>query len=236
MERIVLLHAFGSSHRSWRPQVEALGDRYRLDTPDLPGHGGAPGPFTLTRAVDAVDELIAAEPGMVHMVGISGGATVALLAAAARPERVSSLILSAPVAHPPRLLGIQRFMTWLLPQAVTLRFLTGLYSGGRVEHEAMAVEDFRQCGKNTYLDAMRQIAGLDARAQLRAVRAPCLVLVGQRDKTNIAPSAQVAAGITGAEFRTVDGAGHLWNLESPELFNRTVEDVIASRANSRNHE
>jgi 3-oxoadipate enol-lactonase len=229
METIVFLHAFAASHRSWQPQVDALGDRYRLVAPDLPGHGDTPGPFTLRRAVDDTVELLDAGPaGGTHVVGISGGATVAMLAASTCPVRVASLVLSAPVAHAPRLLAVQRLASALMPEGVTAAVLRQLFSGGRDEYAAMAVEDFRRCGKQTYLDTLREIARLDARDRLSTVAAPTLVLVGGKDRANASPSAEVARHIPEAELRVVPGAGHLWNLEQPELFTRTIEEFVTA--------
>jgi len=76
---VVLVHAFGSSGRAWTPQVAALSDRYRVLAPDLPAHGDAEGPFTLCRAVESVRVAIDEGGGGAYVVGISGGAVVALL-------------------------------------------------------------------------------------------------------------------------------------------------------------
>src|SRR5512145_1959622 len=98
VQRVVLVHAFGSSGRAWAPQVAGLGDRYRVVAPDLPGHGGAAGPFTLDRAVESV-RAVSADAGGAHLVGISAGATVALLTYLENRGHVASLVLSAGVAH-----------------------------------------------------------------------------------------------------------------------------------------
>lgn len=210
--------------------MEAFAESFRVRTPELPGHGDDTGPFSLGRAVDTVVEVVDAAPAEVHLVGISGGATVAMLSAAARPARVSTLVLSAPVATPPRFLGLQRFAASLLPEAVTGAFLKGLLSGGRDAYAAMAAGDFRRCGKHTFLDALRSIASLDARPQLAAVRAATVVVRGEEDRANAASSAEVAAHVPDASVRVVDGVGHLWNLEDPELFNRMLRELLTSAA------
>jgi 3-oxoadipate enol-lactonase len=155
VQMVVLVHAFGSSGRAWAPQVAGLGDRYRVIAPDLPGHGGAAGPFTLDRAVEAV-RAVSADAGGVHLAGISGGATVALLTYLANPERVAS-VLSAGVAHAPRLVSLQRAIQRALPEPVLARLLRGWHSGGRREYEQVAAEDFRRCGKQTFLAAQRKL-------------------------------------------------------------------------------
>ena len=226
VQTLVLVHAFGSSGRAWAPQVAGLGDRYRVIAPDLPGHGGAAGPFTLDRAVESV-RAVSADAGGAHLVGISGGATVALLTYLEHPGRVASLVLSAGVAHAPRLVSLQRAIQRALPEPLLARLLRGWYSGGLREYEQIAAEDFRRCGKPTFLAALRELAHVDVRGRLGEVEVPTLVACGARDRANLGPSREIAAGVPGAELRIVPDAAHLWNLQQPELFNETVAEFVA---------
>lgn len=234
VQTVLLVHAFGSSGRAWRPQIAGLGDRYRVVAPDLPGHGEASGPFTLDRAVASTRAAIADAGGPAHLVGISGGATVALLTCLENPEQVASLLLSAGVAHAPGFVSIQRAIQRAMPQPVLARFLRGWYSGGRPEYERVAAEDFGRCGKRTFLAALAELAHVDLRGRLGEVAAPTLVTCGSRDRANLGPSREIAAGVPGARLRIIPDAVHLWNLQQPELFNRTVaEHVRRSEARLR---
>jgi len=231
---IALVHAFGSSGRAWAPQVAGLGDRHAVLTPDLPGHGGAPGPFTLRGAVESVVAAIDGAGGTAHLAGISGGAVVALLTCLDQPDRVSSLALSAGIAHPPRWFGLQRAMVRIIPEPLLARLLRGQLSGGRAGHAQAAEDDVRRCGKRTFLTGLRELAGIDLRPRLREVAVPTLVLCGSEDRPNIPLSRELAAGIAGAELEIVPGANHLWSLQQPEAFNRIlgafVERAAAARA------
>jgi pimeloyl-ACP methyl ester carboxylesterase len=217
---IVLVHGFGSSSRAWAPQLAALRDRYRVVAPDLPGHGDTPGPFTLSRAVETV--LAATDGRPARLVGISGGATVALLACLDRPTAASGLVLSAGVARPPRMLPINRAMIRVASPRALVRSLGELYSGGRPEYLATAAEDLLRCGKPTLLATLREIARLDVRDRLAEIAVPTLVVCGEDDRPNLATSRELAAGIRGAELQIIPGAGHLWNLQHPALFTETI--------------
>jgi 3-oxoadipate enol-lactonase len=227
VQTVVLVHAFGSIGRAWAPQVAGLGDRYRVLAPDLPGHGGTAGPFTLDRAGESVRAVIADAGGRAHLVGISGGATVALLTYLEDPGRVASLVLSAGVAHAPRLVSLQRAIQRAIPEPVLARLLRGWYSGGRPEYEQVAAEDFRRCGKRTFLAALSELAHVGLRGRLGDVAVPTLVACGARDRVNLGPSREIAAGVATAELRIVPDAVHLWNLQQPELFNETVAEFVA---------
>jgi len=197
---IVLVHAFGSSRRAWATQLEGLSDRHRVVAQDLPGHGQAQGRFTLDRAVESVRHAIDETGGKAHMVGISGGAVVALLVYLGHPAQVTSLILSAGLAHPPRWFALQRAVGRITPEPLLARLLVGMYSGGRAEHVEVAAEDFRRCGKSSYLAGLREISRIDLRPRLREVRVPTLVLCGSKDRANIPLTRELAGGIPGVSL------------------------------------
>jgi 3-oxoadipate enol-lactonase len=232
-EPIVLVHAFGSSGRAWAPQVAGLGDRHRVLTPDLPGHGEAGGAFTMKAAVGSVVAAIDGAGGRAHLGGISGGAVVAMTTGVEHPDRVSSLVLSAGVAHAPRSFALQRAVTRIAPEPLLGRVLSGLLSGGRPEHAAAAREDFRRCGKRTFLAGLREIAGVDLRPRLHRLTVPTLVLCGSRDRPNIPLSRELAAGIPGAELQIVPGAKHIWNLQQPEAFNLVLGAFVERAASAQ---
>jgi pimeloyl-ACP methyl ester carboxylesterase len=200
-----------------------VGVRYSHDPP---GHGNATGPFTLRRAVGSVLATIDEGGGKAHLVGISGGAVVALLTCLDHPDRVSSLVLSAGVACPPRWFDLQRAVMRVIPEPLLCRGLRGSLSGGRPELAQAASADFRRCGKHTFLAGLREIAGLDLRPRLDRVAVPTLVLCGSEDRHNIPLSRELAAGIRGAELQIVPGANHLWNLQQPERFSGAVARFV----------
>ena len=225
VQTIALVHAFGSSSRAWEPQVRALEPRYRVLAPDLPGHGRADGPFTLERAVAAVRGSLGDDPAF--LVGISGGAALALLVALADSARVRGLVLSGGFAHPPRVFGLQRALVRALPWRLYTAATASFYSGGRPEHAQTAREDLERCGKPAIVAMLHELADLDLRARLAEVAVPALVVCGARDRPNLPLSRELAAGIPGAELRVVPAANHLWNLQHPDRFTETVESFVA---------
>jgi hypothetical protein len=95
---VVLVHgSIVDARRTWRHQRD-LGERWRLCIPNRPGFGASPplerGDFELEAP------LMASLLGDgAHLVGHSYGAVIALLAAAARPGAVRSLVVSEPGAR-----------------------------------------------------------------------------------------------------------------------------------------
>ena len=242
---LVLLHAFPFARAMWRAQVEALQDVCRLIVPDLRGFGGTgafDGPPSVEQMADDVCALLDAlnirEP--VALGGLSMGGYVALAFARKYASRLRALILAdtraegdTPEAKANRDKSIASAKT-----LTAAEFLEGmlpkLFSAETPARHPAAVEEARRIG------AVQSPAGIvaalqalrdrpDSRFSLAAITVPTLVIVG-RDDTLTPPSAAqtLAAGIRGAQLVTLDGAGHLSNLEQPDRFNQAVRAFFES--------
>ena len=96
---VVLVHgSIVGARQTWRKQ-RALGSSWTLVMPNRPGFGESPPLERGDFAVEAelIAELFGDDAGAgAHLIGHSYGAVIALLAAAARPSCVRSLIVSEP--------------------------------------------------------------------------------------------------------------------------------------------
>ena len=123
---IMFLHATGLNARTYRSLLAPLGDRFHVLAIDFRGHGRtslSAGRVFYDSWQRHRDDLIAllekhlTKP--VTLAGQSMGGTVALLAAAKRPDLVNSLVLVDPVLMPPRVYAMMD-----LPGAVMLNRMT----------------------------------------------------------------------------------------------------------------
>ncbi len=106
---MVLLHALGEDGADWSGVAPAFARHWRVYAPDLRGHGRSdwPGDYSLElMCADVLGFLDANELDRVDLVGHSLGGIVAFLLAAARPERVSRLVLEDVAAPLPRTASI----------------------------------------------------------------------------------------------------------------------------------
>jgi 3-oxoadipate enol-lactonase len=227
---IVFLHGFGMGHRMWQPQWVMLNEQFHLLAPDLPGFAGSVpcGPFTMTRAASTVIDLLQAvcqKP--VHLCGLSLGAMVALQVVLDAPDRVASLMLSGAQVQPPSfLLGAQRLLMSLVPEKHLLASFSDFVPK---EHEDLleaAREDGQSIGKRGLLHVMHEVGQVQFRQDLGRITVPTLVLCGKKDTWNLKAAQELAHGVLGATLHIIPEAGHVWNLEMPDLFNHMIREFV----------
>lgn len=234
---VVLLHGLGSAGEDWRLQFEPLaGLGFRVLAPDMPGFGWSPWPggkVSVERMADLVAQFmegVGASPA--HVVGISMGGTVALQLALDHPDRVRSLVLVNTFAHlRPRNPG-----EWLyfLARVLIARLIGPERQADMVARRILPRpehEPFReilrrhiiQADKAVYRGMMSALFRYDARARLKEIRVPTLVITGSAD-TTVAPVVQeeLARGIPHARHVVIEGAGHAVIIDTPEKFNETL--------------
>jgi pimeloyl-ACP methyl ester carboxylesterase len=85
----------------------------------------------------------------------------------------------------------------------------------------------RQSGDAIAAAALGMAERPDSVPILGEIDVPTTVIVGGADTlTPPEMSETIAKGITGSELVTLEGAGHLSNLEDPEGFTRALRDLL----------
>jgi pimeloyl-ACP methyl ester carboxylesterase len=239
---VVLLHAFPLSREMWRPQIEALSPEFRVLAPDLPGFGGSTG-FTDEPSIDGMavavgeflDALSIAEP--IALAGLSMGGYVALAFARKYPDRLRALILADTRAEPDDAAAkanrdkMIAFAADHSAADVIEQMLPKMLSEETRTKRPEVVAGVRR------IAAAQPIGGIvnavkalrnrpDARPELDIIAVPALVLVGAEDAlTPPALSEDLAVRIRGS-LQIIPAAGHLSNLERPEVFNEAVRRLL----------
>ena len=225
---IVLIHGFGASLQTWDRWAGDLARDHRVIRFDLPGSGlSAPDPadvYTDARSIDLLRALMD-QLGLRRavIVGHSIGGRIAWRYAALYPERVERLVLVAPdgYASPgfaygvaPSVPKVLDLMQVSLPRPLLRSNLRPAYADPAFLTDAL-VDRYRDLlrapgGRRALLDRMRQTVLEDPRTALRSIRAPTLLLWGQRDA--MIPPANAAdyqREIAGAQLVTFANCGHL---------------------------
>ena len=224
---LVLLHAFPVDSRMWAPQAQV----FDAITPEILGIG----PIDL--AADQVARLLDKRRVERAVVGgLSRGGYVALAFARRHASRLSGLILcdtNAAVDDDATRQGrlqmaerLNREGIGFLPEVMLPRLLGDTTWTGRVE----LVEEVRKWILQQDPGAVMAAAiGMaerpDSRPFLAEIRVPVLAIAGEEDAAYGA-TRSIAEHVPGAKFASIPHAGHLSNLEQPELFNSAVREFL----------
>jgi 3-oxoadipate enol-lactonase len=241
---LVWLHAFPLSADMWRPQLGRPIQGWRVIAPDLAGfgrsddHDGPPAIDDFARDVDRLLDRLAVASCVLGGESMGGYSVFAYLRLNA--SRVDGVVLADTKAGPDTpqardgrqkilaliaskgVSGVADDMVPKLLGATTLRTNPGL-----VMHVRNLIESNRAAGLARATERLRDRP--DARPQLAGITVPALVIVGEEDGvTPVAEARAMAEALPDATLSVLPRAGHLSNLEAPEVFNAVVTPWLAS--------
>jgi pimeloyl-ACP methyl ester carboxylesterase len=241
---LVLLHAFPLDGRMWAPQVEALAGSYQVIVPDFRGFGAARDQAVPEAGMDLLADDVARlldDRGLDRVVlgGLSLGGYVALAFMRRHADRVSGLVLldtkatsDGDQAREDRLTMAERVLAegnGFVPEAMLPKLLGETSREHRPELVEKVTAMIREQAPEAIAGAQRGMAARPASTEvLGTIQVPTLVVTGEEDAV-AGPEVgrDLAAGIPGARFLLVEEAGHLANLEQPEIVNEALLDFLA---------
>ena len=242
-DRIVLVHGFTQTMRSWDRLAALLSETFQVVRVDLPGHGGS---SAVDLSFEETAEALGEAGGAATYVGYSLGGRVSLRLAVDRPDLVQSLVL---VGASPGLAD------------------AGERAARRAADEALAA-DIEHLGTAAFLDRWLaqplfstlnpQPADLEARLanspaglaaalrrlgtgvqeplwdRLGELKMPVLAVTGQEDAKFSRVGEQMAGAIgVNAQAVALAGAGHAAHLERPVSFHRLLTAFLLLHSSTR---
>jgi pimeloyl-ACP methyl ester carboxylesterase len=250
---LLLLHGLLGYAFSWRFNMEALARQSPVYALDLPGVGFSDRPVRLDRSFLGIAILVrrsldemALGIGSFDLVGTSHGGAVAIMLAAAIPDRVRRLVLVAPV-HPWSRKGRRRVrllssafgrfaFRFLWPYLTPLNSfaLRRMYAN---QHNPTQETLAGYAAPLTIPGTCEHLLGVvrswnadlgELRRTLAAVASiPTLLLWGACDRVLPVESADaLKRQFTQAELVVMEGAGHLPYEEMPDEFNAVVSQFL----------
>ena len=231
-DRLVLVHGFTQTLRSWDALAAALADTFQVVRVDLPGHGGSAGiEMEFAEAAAAIGEA----GGPATYVGYSMGGRLCLRLALDRPDIVQALVL---IGASPGLadeaeraarresdealaVEIERIGT----EAFLEKWLTQpMFSTLTPTPEDLAARQANPpAGLATALRRLGSGVQEPLWSRLGELKMPVLAVAGQNDTryANLAEEMADAIGVN-AQVVALAGAGHAAHLERPGSFTRLL--------------
>jgi 2-succinyl-6-hydroxy-2,4-cyclohexadiene-1-carboxylate synthase len=236
-ERLVLVHGFTQTGRSWRRLAHELSADREVVAVDLPGHGGS---GTVRADLPHSGLLVGEAGGAATYVGYSLGARVVLHLALARPSLVGRMVLLGgtagiddPHERAARRTSDERLATDLERDGLDAfldRWLANPMFAGLPPEQAD--RDDRRRNTVEGLAASLRLAGTGTQEpswdRLGSLAMPVLVMAGEQD-AKFATLANRLGGAIGdnATVALVPGAGHAAHLEQPEAFLAVVQPWLS---------
>jgi 3-oxoadipate enol-lactonase len=231
---IVFLHGVGSDKSVWRPQLEHFRRERRAVAFDYPGYGESDSAPEGTTRDDYATTILAAmtELGIAraHVCGLSLGGVVAIAMHHAWPKRIVSLILADTFAEHPDGQGIydrsiEASNDLRALAEARVDFLLGQPADPIVRSEV--VETMARIDPAAYRIGVEAVWLASQRDRARRISVPTLILCGTEDRaTPPSLSNELLQLVSGAQYETIAGAGHLSNLERPDDFNLVVDAFV----------
>lgn len=231
---VVMIHGFGASLHTWEDWAQGLAGRFRVIRLDLPGAGlSEPDPtgrYTDDRAVEIIAALMDdLAVGRAALVGNSLGGRIAWRFAAARPDRVTKLVLVSPDGFATMGFGygeVPDLPFWspafevLTPRAMVRWNLEAVHGDPATMTPALVDRYFELLrapgSRAAWIARMEQTVLPDPAGLLPGIGVPVLLVWGGRDR--LIPAGHAAdylALLPDARLVTFPELGHVPQEEAP---------------------
>jgi pimeloyl-ACP methyl ester carboxylesterase len=240
---VLLIHGHPFDCTMWRPQLSA-GLTARLIAPDLRNFGRTTSPNRPAAWSTFAEDMLAFADALgirkFAVAGLSMGGQIALEIAVLAPERVPGLALcdtfaqlDTPQKHAGRLDQAARFEREGMHGYAT-EVLPRMFCAKTIETKPELAQDLVQmmerCPPQGAADAARaRTARRDYVPLLPALKVPVIVFVGEDDAFTPVPDAELMhRAIPDSTLVVIKDAGHITNLEQPEIFNDALSSWLAA--------
>lgn len=237
-ETIVFLHALGYAGILWEEQINYFSTKYRTIAPDLRGQGETTVPaeyqsleqISLDIAV-LLEKLGVDQP--VHLCGVSWGGMICFEFLRSYPQKVKSLTLVDTCAFFPEPMRSDKLRARLnVMDKVSMMEFAHFHVERTLGYDApydlfekliniLSRNDYHYYRAATVFGYMADYSEV-----LQQINVPTLIVLGDRDNDYLASSEYMQERIRISEMCIVPGAGHLSNIEQPEMFNRKLETFL----------
>jgi len=246
---VILVHGLACGQRMWFHQRRRLSNRHTIVTYDQRGHGQSEAPDDARRysgahlARDLAGIVDALGYDKIAVVGFSLGGGPALALAAARPERITHLVLADVGSGADDAWRIQwlarRWVDFaertgwdeLLPDMLRSDFFKSYANRGRRyrRHMAGLIRATPLIGlRHTLSQVLGQRKSLfRMHSTLQAIKVPTLVMLGRYDYICRNAARLLSENIPHAVLHRIEAAGHMSALERPDQFSDTLAAFFA---------
>jgi 3-oxoadipate enol-lactonase len=240
---VVLSNSLATDLSMWDQQAAALAQSFQVLRYDQRGHGKTEAPagrYTFDLLIsDALSLLDALSINRAHFVGLSMGGVTGMGLAQRHADRLDRVVIcDAPCASTPataaqweeRIVIAQKDGMEPLVEPTVGRWFPPEVVAANPPYLDRVREMIRTTPVNGFVGCAAALANHDFRSAAGTVTRPVLFVVGAKDGTTPAITRQMHEAVSGSQFVELPGAGHISNLDQPEMFTRSVRDFLMAAA------
>lgn len=241
---LIFIHAFPLNKSSWKPQLDALAENYRVITYDIRGFGKSSDSEEKTTITLMANDLLllleALEVEKPVLCGISMGGYIALNMITRFPEKFKALVLCDTQCVADTDEGRQkRYDNIALIKNGELKKFAETFvknAFGKTTHEKNKDLVNRILNQILITDTTTITNSLEALAErsetctfLKTIVKPTLIICGEEDTvTPPEKSKFLNEKISGSILKMIPEAGHFPNIENPQTFNSALSEFFNS--------
>lgn len=234
-ESVVLLHGMNASSTMWYPNIKSLSDNYRVFAIDFILE---PGKSCIQKDIDDIETIIdwyneifyALDLNNFNLIGASRGGWLATNLTLNNPEKIKKLVLLSPA---------QTF-TWIKPSSDLLKNIIYVFSSKekRVNQTLEAMSNNPNNISDTYIKQYKIGTGKDtlnklmlkmkpfSRNELKNLKLPTLVLIGDNDAINNEKTIELAKTLPKGQGEIITNAGHFLSIDQADAINTKILEFL----------
>ena len=237
-EMLIFLHGIGGNKKNWKENIIFFSDKFLSVAWDTRGYGESDDYEGILNFDDILDDLKKVldyfNKNEAHIVGLSMGGQIATLFFEKYPNYVKTLTLCDTHFGLSNLSNkeIEKFINLrkepLLkgkePRDIAPKVASTLIGDMKnTSAYKQLVSSMSILHKNSYLKTIDASMRTEHRHVFKTINVPTLIMVGELDSlTPPSMSKEIMREIKNSCIKIIPGAGHLINIEKPELFNENL--------------
>lgn len=239
---LIFVHGFPFNKWMWEKQLHAIKGNYRLIAYDVRGHGETEAGTPTLSVSQFADDLISLMDELhiekAIVVGLSMGGYIALNAIKKNQDRFAGLVLCDTQCGADTAEGKEKrrkTIEFIKRNGLTVyaqESLKNLFAPASLVkkmNEVLLIEDTILKGKaeNICLTLQALADRKETCASLKKIKIPVAIFVGREDTVTSPETAEkMHTSIKGSTLHIIEEAGHLSNLENPEMFNVALLEFL----------
>jgi len=240
-DSIIFVHADALDTRQWNSQFEYFSKKFTVLRFDIRGFGKSeiPTDTPYSFSEDLYILMKSLSISKAHIIGLSLGAAVSIDLALSHPEKVISLVLADPGIS-----GDGFDKTFINNINIIIELAkTGNIDEAKKIWSNLSIFDYSRKLPTVWKQIQKMVSDTSgyrwytkhqpidinppAITRLSKIQKPTLVLVGKHDIDDFQRKARLLhENIYGSRFMMIPHAGHLSNMDNPEIFNQAVDSFL----------